>query len=63
MSELISRFDRIYVELDAGSSIGGVVDGLVLASGGKVFMDQWVVFITASNDTRFEEYGVAKVSE
>lgn len=63
MAELISRFDRIYVELDAGSSIGGVVDGLVLASGGKVFMDQWVVFITASNDTRFEEYGVAKVSE
>lgn len=63
MSELISRFDRIYVELDAGSSIGGVIDGLVLSSGGKVFMENWVVFITASNDTRFQEYGVAKVSE
>jgi len=63
MSELVSRFDRIYVELDAGSNIGGVIDGLVMSSGGKVFMENWVVFITASNDTRFQEYGVAKVSE
>ncbi len=63
MSDLISRFDRIYVELDSGSSIGGVIDGLVLSSGGKVYMENWVVFITASNDTRFEDYGVAKVSQ
>lgn len=63
MSDIISRFDRVYVELDSGSSIGGVIDGLVLASSGKVYMENWVVFITSSNDTRFEDYGVAKISQ
>lgn len=60
MPELTTIFDRIYVRLEAGSGVASVADGLVLASNGRVYMKNWLVFITASNDTRFSNYGLVK---
>lgn len=63
MAVLTGVFDRIYVRLEAGSGVGSVTDGLVLASGGKIYMKNWLVFITGSNDTRFDDYGVVKLTK
>lgn len=60
LAALTGTFDRIYVESSAGSEVKGVADGLDSASGGRIQMKNWLVFITGSNDTRFRDYGVAK---
>lgn len=61
LAALTGTFDRIYVESSAGSEVKGVADGLDTASNGRIQMKNWLVFITGSNDTRFKEYGLAKV--